>query len=75
LYPRARILTLVFYVWISIVPIPAVVFLGLWFAYQFLYGMLAFAGGVAYWAHIGGFIAGILFGAIWRSKRRKVPYF
>ena len=74
LYPRARVLTLVFYFWISIVPIPAVIFLGLWFAYQFLYGTLAFAGGVAYWALIGGFIAGIIFGAMWRSKRRAKDY-
>jgi len=72
LYPRARILTLVFAFWITIVAIPAVVFLGLWFVYQFLYGTIAGAGGgVAYWAHIGGFVAGMLFGAAWRGRRRK----
>jgi len=72
LYPRARVLTLVFIGWIFIVPIPAVVFLGLWFVYQFLYGTLApLAGGVAYWAHIGGFVTGLFFGAIWRGRRRK----
>jgi len=72
LYPRARILTLVLLGFIYIVPIPAIVFLGLWFAFQFLYGTLApLAGGVAYWAHIGGFVAGIFFGAIWRGRRRK----
>jgi membrane associated rhomboid family serine protease len=72
LYPRSRILTLVFFFWITIVAIPAVVFLGLWFVYQFLYGTLAGAGGgVAYWAHIGGFITGIVFGVVWRGRRRK----
>jgi len=72
LYPRSRILTLVFFFWITIVAIPAVVFLGLWFVYQFLYGTLAGAGsGVAYWAHIGGFITGIVFGVAWRGRRRK----
>jgi len=72
LYPKARILTLVILGFIYIVPIPALIFLGVWFAFQFLYGALApSAGGVAYWAHIGGFVAGILFGAIWRGRRRK----
>jgi len=71
LFPRSRILTLVLLYWISIVAIPAVIFLGLWFAFQFLYGTLAVGGGVAYWAHIGGFIAGIFFGAVWRGRRRK----
>jgi membrane associated rhomboid family serine protease len=75
LYPRARILTLIFYVWISIIPIPAVIFLGLWFVYQFLYGTLTFAGGVAYWAHIGGFVAGMVFGAVGRGRRRKRDYY
>jgi len=74
LYPRARVLTLILIGWLYIVPIPAVVFLGFWFAYQFLYGLLALEtalAGIAYWAHIGGFIIGLFFGAIWRGKRRK----
>lgn len=72
LYPRARILTLVFLGWVWIVPIPAVALLGYWFALQFLNGVLApLAGGVAFWAHIGGFIAGLFFGAAERGKRHK----
>ena len=73
LYPRARILTLVLLGWITIVAIPAVIFLGLWFAFQFLYGTLLspYAGGVAYWAHIGGFVVGLVFGAFGRGRRRK----
>jgi len=74
LYPRARILTLVFIGWIWIIPVPAVFFLGLWFIYQLLYGMLALGveavAGIAYWAHIGGFVAGIFFGLVWRGRRR-----
>jgi len=73
LYPRARILTLVFIGWIFIVPIPAVFFLGFWFVYQLLYGVFLEIGAVtqiAYWAHIGGFVAGIFFGLIWRGRRR-----
>jgi len=74
MYPRARILTLVLIGWMYIVPVPAVFFLGLWFVYQILYGMLALGlevvTGVAYWAHIGGFVAGVFFGWVWRGRRR-----
>ena len=61
LYPRERILTLVF---IFLVPIPAVIILGYWFLLQFLAGISALgasaSGGVAWWAHIGGFLLGVL---------------
>jgi len=61
LYPRARVLTLVF---IFFVPIPAFIILGYWFLLQFLAGVTtvgaAATGGVAVWAHIGGFIMGML---------------
>jgi len=74
LYPRARVLTLVLIPWIYIVPLPAVLFLGFWFVYQLLYGMLAFGveavTGIAYWAHIGGFVVGTFFGLVWRGRRR-----
>jgi len=48
-----------------VVEIPAVIFLGLWFLLQFLsgaasLGRAASEGGVAWWAHIGGFVAGVL---------------
>lgn len=73
LYPRARVLTLILLGWISIVPIPAVLLLGFWFIFQLLYGMLELEigvqSGIAYWAHIGGFIAGVVFGLAWRSRR------
>ncbi len=72
LYPKARVLTLVLVGWIYIVPIPAIFLLGFWFIFQLLYGVLTLGGAVtsiAYWAHIGGFIAGLLFGLAWRGGR------
>jgi membrane associated rhomboid family serine protease len=69
LYPRAKILTLVFYV---IVPLPAFVFLGVWFLLQWFYGFFDIAGGVAYWAHIGGFVAGMLLALAFGLRRKKV---
>ena len=69
LFPRARILTLVF---IFPLPIPAVIFLGLWYVMQFLAGLstigVKVTGGVAVWAHIGGFLLGILLTAMARKR-------
>jgi membrane associated rhomboid family serine protease len=71
LYPRAKVL-----VWIIIlVPIPAVFVLGYWFVLQFLEGMGSFgaangAGGVAVWAHIGGFLLGMVITGMIRSLGR-----
>jgi len=69
-YPRAKIRTLVFYVFISIVTIPALYYLGFWFIYQFMMGVFSLTGlssGVAFWAHIGGFVAGIVLAPIFRA--------
>jgi membrane associated rhomboid family serine protease len=61
LYPRSQILTLVF---IFLVPVPAVIILGLWFLLQFASGVsslgMAASGGVAWWAHVGGFLLGMV---------------
>ena len=58
LYPRARILTLVpLFFYFTFVELPAVVFLGIWFLMQLL--MARSGGDVAWFAHIGGFIAGL----------------
>lgn len=61
MYPRARVLTLLLFRFIYFVRIPAAVFLGFWFLLQLLYTSLGIGGGVAYWAHIGGFVAGAIF--------------
>jgi membrane associated rhomboid family serine protease len=66
LYPAARVLTLVFF-WI--VPIPAAVLLLLWFFGQVM--NVGLGGGVAWFAHIGGFLIGILL--ISRTRRRRPP--
>jgi len=71
LYPKSRILTLVFFGWPIVVPIPAVMFLGFWFIMQWFYGFFDISGGVAYWAHIGGFIAGMILALIFGRRMKK----
>lgn len=63
LYPRARVDLLVFlFVIVTIIPVPAWVMLIYWFAVQLLSALAADpnAGGVAFWAHTGGFAAGLV---------------
>jgi membrane associated rhomboid family serine protease len=69
LYPRARVLTLVLYGWAYVARIPSIFFIGFWFVYQLLLGFLPQSGGVAYWAHIGGFIAGMALALILRRRK------
>jgi membrane associated rhomboid family serine protease len=64
-FPGARVITLIPIIFFfQIVALPALVVLGLWFVYQFLLGTLtrsmASSGGVAWWAHIGGFACGAI---------------
>ena len=64
LYPKSRILTLIPIIIIPyFIEIPAFFFLGFWFLLQFLNaaGTQAGSGGIAWWAHVGGFVFGILF--------------
>jgi len=69
LFPQARVLTLVFlFFFVRIVPIPAAFVLGLWFLIQVL--NVGAGGGVAWFAHIGGFVVGLLFIRAVRKKRR-----
>ena len=66
LFPRARVVALLLLVfWPLVVEVPGVVFIGIWFAIQLLSGTASLlgpqqAGGIAWWAHIGGFAAGVL---------------
>ncbi len=64
LYPRSKILTLIFiFFFIQFIEIPAFIFLGFWFLLQLLSAGITpkNVGGVAFWAHIGGFVAGLVF--------------
>ena len=78
-FPSSRILTLVplFIIWFT-AQIPALVFIGLWFAIQFLSGIgslgAASMGGVAWWAHVGGFLLGVLIAQLYRRSPRPAQY-
>ena len=75
LYPRARILTVVFFFLITLVELPALVVLGLWFVLQLFQGVSGLAaqvnGGVAYWAHVGGFGFGAVVALLFLRGRRR----
>lgn len=79
LYPRARVLTLIIIIFfVTIVEIPALILLGVWFAQQVLLGYADMtgpeqAGGVAYFAHIGGFIFGALLIKLFANQIKKIP--
>ena len=77
LYPHSRILTLLPFIFIQIVEVPAVFFLGVWFVMQFLSGVGSIAtttgeptGGIAFWAHIAGFAAGVVGVFVFRRPQR-----
>ncbi|HSB34364.1 MAG TPA: rhomboid family intramembrane serine protease, partial [Nitrospirota bacterium] len=75
LYPRARIVTLIFFGFIiRTVEIPAMAVLGFWFVLQFLSALFSSGatGGVAWYAHIAGFVAGMLLVGLF--KRKDVPF-
>jgi membrane associated rhomboid family serine protease len=78
-FPSSRILTLVpLFVFFFTAQIPAIIFIGLWFAIQFLSGVSALnaphgasMGGVAWWAHVGGFVLGALLAKVFEGNRRR----
>lgn len=72
-YPKATVKTLVIIVIIvTVVNIPAFIFLLLWFLFQFLNGTGGGAGSVAWWAHIGGFIAGLIYAIYFLRKHAQI---
>lgn len=79
LYPRARVSTLVpLFYFVRIVWLPAIVVLGSWFLVQLLNGLASLGvvvqtGGVAWWAHIGGFVAGMVLLQIFRRRDIQPP--
>jgi membrane associated rhomboid family serine protease len=81
MFPHSRILVLIpIIIFIDIVEVPAVLFLGFWFLIQILGGVGRLAqtanpGGVAFWAHLGGFVTGVV--AVWifrRPERQRVEW-
>ena len=76
LYPTAKVKTLVpIFIFLQIFEIPAMVFLGLWFFLQLKSGALASAGSnIAWWAHIGGFLAGMILIKIFPCRCKRSYY-
>ncbi len=81
-FPRAKVVTFIpLFILGWFINIPALVFIAFWFLLQFFNGVLALgvvsAGGVAYWAHVGGFVCGLLlvlvFSGRWRNQPRSYP--
>ncbi len=81
LYPRARVLTLIFVIFlVTLIEIPAMILLGIWFVLQFApaIGQVATpdvgaGGGVAYFAHVGGFVFGLAAIKLFANRRKSVP--
>jgi rhomboid family protein len=78
LYPRARVLTLVFIVlFFTVIELPALVVLAIWFIVQAVFGAVNLTdptggGGVAYFAHVGGFVFGLTTVKLLATRRRPV---
>ena len=79
LYPRARVLTWFF---VFVFYVPAWIMLGYWFVLQFMAGAVTLSvaqagkdvGGVAVWAHVGGFVAGLVMIKLFPERSRRTPY-
>jgi membrane associated rhomboid family serine protease len=80
LYPRARVLSLVFIIlFFTVIELPALVMLGIWFAEQAVFGAVNLTtptgggGGVAYFAHVGGFAFGAITIRLLATNRKSIP--
>lgn len=79
MFPRARVRILIFLLYfVQITRVTALVFVGVWFLTQFLYGVASLGAesaqtaGVAYWAHVGGFVLGLAAGAAFRQRAQRM---
>ena len=79
-FPQARVITVIFIIFFfTIVELPALLVLGLWFLQQVIFGYLDWAapagggGGVAYFAHIGGFVFGMAAIGVFAQRRKSAP--
>lgn len=78
LYPRQRVLTLIpLGFFLRLTMLPASLVLGVWFLLQFFQGVMTIGGpdvgGVAFWAHIGGFVSGVLLSQILKKPESSYP--
>jgi membrane associated rhomboid family serine protease len=80
LYPRARVLTLVFIIlFFTVIELPAIAVLGFWFLEQAVFAAANLTnptgggGGVAYFAHVGGFVFGLATVKLLATNRREIP--
>lgn len=77
LFPQSRVLTIIpLGFFIRVTMIPAIIVLGFWFVLQFFSGILSLGatedvGGVAFWAHVGGFVAGVVLARLFAGSRRQ----
>ena len=80
LFPQSRVLAGVFIIFIiDVIEIPAIFFLGIWFLMQFVSGLGSIAtatggepaGGIAFWAHVAGFVAGLSSVVVFRRRERQ----
>lgn len=77
-FKRARIRSLVFlFTFVTIIEVPAFVYLLVWFITQLFSGITSFgaASGVAFWAHIGGFVFGAIFALIYKALHGEKSYY
>ena len=81
-FPRARVIVLILLVFIPwFIEVPSVLFIGIWFVSQLYSGVLSLTqqsgvwGGVAWWAHIGGFIFGLLMARLFVAGRRPARWY
>ena len=78
IFPRARVRTLILFRFILVRELPAVIVLGFWFVLQLINGLLGAGnadGGVAWFAHIGGFVIGVLVGLLVRNRETEQSFY
>src|SRR5258705_4175333 len=82
LYPKSRIVTLVpLFFFFQIIEVPAILFLGIWFLMQFVSGLGSIVtvaarstGGVAFMAHVAGFVSGVIGVFVFRKRRQEMDW-